>query len=155
LANIESVKPERLHRLADWHKFMIAAFPAMGFEDGLLDQMLSDNRANAAESVIESSWVAQAVVELMKTRPEVSATPTVLFDALRDVARDRVRFDEKNWPKNPQVLSAELRRLASDLGHRGIRIDFPRSGERRSIVIRRDADDAVENTASHTASLDK
>jgi hypothetical protein len=155
LASLDSVKPERLHRLADWHKFMIAAFPAMGFEDGLLDQMLEDNRRNAAEAVLESSWAAQAVIVLMSSRTEVDVTATELYDALQQVARDRLFFDPRCWPANPKVLSSELRRLESDLRHRGIRIEFPRTGKRRGIMIRRnacDADDAVKTSASPSAS---
>jgi hypothetical protein len=132
---------------------MIAAFPAMGFEEGQLDQMLEDNRGNAAEAVLESSWVAQSVIELMKTRAEHAATATELFDHLRNAAQERLRFDPKCWPANPQVLSGELRRLEPDLQQRGIRIEFLRpTGTRRVITIRRDADDAVKTSASPSAS---
>ena len=129
LANRDLIKPARLNRLADWHKNMLAAFPAMGFDEGLLDQMLEDNRANAAASVIEGSWVALAVIKLMSTRAEHSATPSDLLDHLRNVAVDRIYFDVRHWPGDARVLSAQLRRLEPDLRQRGIRISFGRTGK--------------------------
>ena len=86
--------------------------------------MQEDNRGNAAESVIESSWIAQSVIALMNSRMEYEATAAELYDQLLQVARDRLHFDPKCWPANPQVLSSQLRRLEPDLHQRGIRIEF-------------------------------
>ena len=135
LRNLEKVETKELPRMADWYRFLKAAEPAMGFRDGLLAEVLKEGRALAAEAVLESSPVADILLDFMSTTESLEGSATELWIILRNHVREQLYFDQRRWPASPRQLSNELRRLEPDLQQHGVRITFSRSGERRIISI--------------------
>lgn len=137
LRNLDAVKTKELPRMADWFRFLKAAEPAMGFEDGLLEEILKEGRALAADAVLESSPVAEILLDYIDAHEGVEGSATELWTILRNHVSDQLYFDQRRWPPSPRALSNELRRLEPDLRQHGVEVAFSRCGKVRKISITR------------------
>lgn len=124
----DEVKQNATARLADFHRFSLAAEPAFGapgaFEDGLRRAELE-----AAEIAIAASLVGEAVVSFMANRRAWSSAPTDLLEALRREASLETT-SARGFPKTAAHLSADLKRIAHALRRVGVHVVFSRSGQR-------------------------
>ncbi|KKK52042.1 hypothetical protein LCGC14_3108900, partial [marine sediment metagenome] len=94
---------------------------------------------------IEASLVAPAVLALMADRAEWSGTPTDLLKELTRVAgRLGIDTGDKRWPKAATWLRPRLQEVYQNLLSLGVDfVDGGRTGERRTIIIRRLDEKAV------------
>jgi hypothetical protein len=150
LGGHRSVRLGRLPRMADFAVWVIAAEPAIGWDDGSFLAAYSRNRASAHELALESA----SIVPLLHRLPtEWTGTAGELLEQLVSLAGEKVSKRD-DWPANPRALAGQLRRLAPDLRSTGVEVTFnPRSGQRRSITITR-AEETGErpSSASSTSS---
>jgi len=126
------VKLERLPRMADFTRWVVAAEPALGWRLGaFLDAyMRSRNEADAA--AIESSPVGRAVLAFARAVKTWRGTATELLCELNGRAADSTQSE---LPQKPESLSKLLLRVAPNLRRFGVEVEFERNGAQRSINL--------------------
>jgi hypothetical protein len=132
LRSLPTTRPVRLPRLADFARWVIACEGAL-WPPGTFMPAYFENRAEAAEKLIETDVVAAAVQALMAKRSPWSGTATELDMALR-VATHNLE-GAKGWPASPRILADRLRALTSSLGKTGINVAFAKVGHDHKRVI--------------------
>jgi len=88
--------------------------------------------ADLRSVAIEALPVGPALLEFMREREQWEGTATTLLKALEAVATEEIRRT-KEWPKQANRLSNQLRRLAPNLRRAGIWVGYdrtPGSGQR-------------------------
>lgn len=136
---VKQVRLETMPRLADFAKWVTAAEPGLGWDDGTFMRAYGDNRRTVVDTAFEASPIAMAVQTLID-RPEYqregwTGTATELLALLGDMVTEAVK-QSRSWPKLPQSLSAALDRAATILRAKGIRCERRHSGN-RSITVSR------------------
>jgi hypothetical protein len=136
LRRIDSVKLDKLPRMADFAKWVVAAEVGLGWQPGSFMAAYAENREAAHGLALESSPVAAIIKEHLGLPFE--GTATELLSALDKLVDEKTR-NLKSWPKSPKSLANGLRRLAPNLAAVGIDVDFIRDktkSRRRTISIR-------------------
>jgi len=135
LRNIDTIKLDRLPRMADFAKWVVACEPALPWEPGAFMKAYSGNRADAVSLALESDCVAVAVKELLEHRELFQGTATELLDELVDYVPEKTA-KSRAWPKTPRTLANRLRRAATFLRRTGIEVEFDREpgGNRRRVI---------------------
>ena len=122
--------------MADFATWVVAAEPSLGIAAGcfLPRYVLSQKVANAV--ALEATPIV-AVLQSLLFPPvnEWRGTATHLQDCLDSRTPETIR-KYRVWPKSPRALSGVLRRIAPNLRHIGIVVEFSHSGD-RIITIRR------------------
>ncbi len=146
LWNIDKVRLDRLPRMADFAKWVVAAEPSLPWKPGAFLTAYAGNRESAHETALDASPVAGAFRTWFDRRQSVEWTGTAsdllteLGEVVGEVARNR-----QDWPKSGRGLSGVLRRLAPNLRAVGIDVLFDTEGrgndKRRIIVVRRFGND--------------
>ena len=97
-------------------------------------RVYGQNLEQGAETVIESSPVAQAIIALV-SKKDFAGTATELLDLLEEKDGSGLNLNaesretqSKSWPKNARALSATLRRIAPALLRKGVEVIFEREG---------------------------
>ncbi len=134
-ANIDGVSLPCRPRMADFAEWGCAAAPALNCRPDEFLQAYLGNRRTANESAIESSIIAEPLLALMNGRDEWEGTATELMGLLENEADERLT-KQRGWPKRPNLLSSELKRIAPNLRRMGIDIEFRKSGRRLIRIIR-------------------
>lgn len=123
MANVGSVKLDRLPRMADFAKWIVAAEQggALGWEAGTFMSAYGGNRAGADEAVIEQSAIGAALLAAMDAHPEPAweGSAQQLLKLLKSHADQETR-DREDWPKTVQKFTALLRRIAPAMRRQGI-----------------------------------
>jgi hypothetical protein len=123
LLNIESIKLDRLPRMADFAKWVTAAEPALPWRPGEFMQAYTGNQSEAICLALDSDVIACAVRQFMEDKHQWEGTPTDLLAGLRGhVSEDTLKL--KAWPKAANGLTKRLRRMATFLRTIGIEIDL-------------------------------
>lgn len=118
-------------RMADVALWVTAAESGLGWERGAFMESYAGSRDEINELALEGNAVAVAIVKLMEGRDEWIGTAGELLKELGKRVDDDIRR-YKTWPKQPQHLSRQLKRLAPVLRTEGIEIeDLPREGGER------------------------
>ncbi|MBW2422401.1 MAG: DUF3854 domain-containing protein [Deltaproteobacteria bacterium] len=133
LRHEEETRIEVPIRMADAARWVTAAEPALGWEQGTFVEAYATNRRDANELALEASSVIVALREFIGPRRVWTGTAGTLLDALAREAGESVTR-EKSWPKTARGLGSALRRLAPNLRVDGIEIEF---GKRESSRDRR------------------
>ncbi len=142
LQELPSVRPTELPRMADFAKFAEAVGRKLGWPAGTALADYNANRSDASMDRLEDSPLAAFLLEL---GPDFfvnwSGPPSELFEELIALAGDKAKSN--GWPKTPQRLSVELRRIAPQLAINGLFVHTSRSNRGRVLSISRDctADD--------------
>jgi len=134
LENRVNVKLGRLPRMADFAIWVVAAEPALGWDDGTFINAYNANRSAANGLALESSPVVPFIRRLVELG-SWTGTSTDLLKRLNGLADDRVQR-LKSWPKAGNTLSGILRRLAPNLRADGIDVEFPRNHKTKTLTIR-------------------
>ena len=128
LANIGTVKLDRLPRMADFAKWVTACEPGLGWKPGTFMEAYIGNRATANESAIEGSAIGAVVVKLMDDHDTFTGTARELMEAVEGILpKDKKNNSPKlpaGWPKSSRAFSGEVRRIAPNLRAAGINITF-------------------------------
>lgn len=130
----------RLRRLADWHKWVIAALPVIGIDHAELEASLDESVADGVDAALAASPVAQVLlrsVEIGNVRLPYRGAAAELLASLTSELTAYEWVQRREWPNSPQALSNALRRLEASLAERDIRVTFDRSGGRRTIHLTR------------------
>lgn len=144
LGRWNEVKLDRLPRMADFAKWVVACEPALPWEPGAFMKAYTEARSKAIEGALEADIVTVAVRDYLDERESFEGTMTELLTALEGYVPEKIQ-KTKAWPKTPQYLSSRLREAATSLERIGICCVFdvrvPGSG-RRLIQVTRQASDA-------------
>jgi hypothetical protein len=134
LQRFDTVKLDRLPRMADSTQWIVAAEPALGWAPGTFLKAYAANRALANSVVLDSSVIALPMRELLaQSHGSWSGSPTELWQALRKRTEDA---SSRDWPKSPSALTEKLSRIGPNLRAAGITIQHERGAKRRTITIR-------------------
>lgn len=129
LKNFNSVKLDRLPRMADFAKWATAAEPGLGWNKGSFIEAYDENRASANELALEGSSVVPPLRTLMALRTQWSGTATELLKELESHIDDSVKV-QRSWPRDGRGLSGRLRRIAPNLRKVAISVTFGRSSDK-------------------------
>lgn len=139
---IGSVKLERAPRLADFTKWMTAAEPGLGWEEGTFTAAYTGNQEEVNQTAFESDPVAMQVCRLVESYEHGwEGTAAELLEALTGIAPDSVTR-LKSWPVTAQGLGNRLVRCAPLVRAKGFNIEKRHSGIRTiriSPVVKRGA----------------
>ncbi len=136
LKNVNHVKLDRLPRMADFARWVVACEPALPWEPGAFMGAYAANRAEAVDLALESDLVASAIRELLTGREVWSGTATELLEALEEYTTDRQR-NGRTWPRSARGLAGRVRRAATFLRTAGIDVEFtPTRAKQRIITLR-------------------
>ncbi len=127
LANIGTVKLERLPRMADFAKWVTACEPGLRWKPGTFMETYIGNRATANESAIEGSAIGAVTVRLMEDCDTFSGTAKELMEAVEGMLAKDKNGNPKlpaGWPKSARAFSGEVRRIAPNLRAAGINVIF-------------------------------
>lgn len=123
LANFAEVKLDRLPRMADFAKWVVACERGLGWTPGTFMDAYMGSRDAANESAIEGSSIGCPLVSFMEGRQAFSGTATEIMEAIEErLPKDRsgaVKLPA-GWPRSPRSFSGELRRVAPNLRAKGI-----------------------------------
>ena len=156
LRNVSDVALPQLPRMADFAKWSCAVAPACSWrletDNGALtgaDAFLhayTRNQEIGHDLALEASEVAQAVQRLA-ARGDWEGTAGELLDLLTREC-DWRETRQYTWPKNPQALANQLRRLAPNLHAVGIALTFWRKngGHRHRMIAIRLMDEACDDS---------
>lgn len=125
------VRLERLPRMADFARWIVAAEPALTWPAGSFLVAYAGNRREAHDLALDASPVAALIRGLTDTW---EGTAAQLLDRLTDEAEDGLTRS-RAWPKSPRSLTNVLRRLAPNLRATGIDITFYREARTRRRLI--------------------
>ncbi len=113
VAGVDGVELPQSTRMVDAARFVSAAEPILGWEEGAFARDLAEMRAGSRESVVEASPLTAPLVALTNAGGwEGTAEELLTALELRVDERSRNRPD---WPRTPRGLSGQLRRLAPEL----------------------------------------
>lgn len=141
LANLPTVRPGRLPRMADAAKWAMAAEPALGLEPDAFITAYTLNRDEGTVVALESAPIGPPLLVFLNDREQWTGTASDLLERLTFIA-DHALTTTKYWPRTPRALSSALRRLAPPLRSLGWQVVFTREagGNRNRLVTLTKAD---------------
>jgi hypothetical protein len=141
LRQLPSVPTAQPVRMVEFARLGIAAESALGLAPGGFLSLYQGNRADAAEAVIDSNPVAQAILDLMQETSGWNGTSRALLVRLRSLVDEGVT-KTKAWPADEIRLGKELKRLAPDLRKCNIDFEVIRQGRdgKRIIFLQKSSD---------------
>jgi len=128
---IDSIKLDRLPRMADFAKWITAAEPGLGWEPGEFIAAYSENRRDVSETTFEADNVALAIWKLISAGAGdgFEGTATELLEAINPLVSDQAR-KSKYWPQTPAMLGNRVARAAPLLKAKGCAVERRHSGAR-------------------------
>ncbi len=129
LANVNSVRMERLPRMADFALWAVACERGLGWQEGTFMDAYTTNRVSSHDTAIEASLVGSLVQSFMANRQSWEGTSTELLTEFEQIANESLRR-RRDWPSSPRKVSGDLRRVAPNLRAGGINVSFYKSGKR-------------------------
>jgi hypothetical protein len=137
LRRLEKVKLDRLPRMADFARWMVAAEPSLGWPEGTFMAAYDANRRSANTLALEASLIVRALRHVC-VHGDFRGTSGELLRKLNNRA-DAQDIAQKAWPKDAWALSKQLRGIAPNLRPSGLDVRFgektPGSGSKRIITI--------------------
>jgi hypothetical protein len=113
-----------LPRLADFTLWAIAAETSLGLPEGAFFERYKGNREAAHNLAMDYDPLAEAVVELMKTKDVWKGRPSELLAEVTKIAGDTVSRS-REFPRNPKAIGRKLSLLAPNLREYGIDYQSP------------------------------
>lgn len=151
IRELPGVKLPAMPRMADFAVFATAGERGLGWPSGSFLRAYGTNRADANAISLDSSPLSAPIQQLLTNAPEWTGTAAELLEALQGhVGEQAARA--RDWPKNGQVLSGKLKRLAPNLRAAGIALDIGgREGSSRRRIIHLMQEKVRENTVTPSA----
>jgi 5S rRNA maturation endonuclease (ribonuclease M5) len=134
LARKSSVNLKERPRMADFAKWVSAAEPSLGWHEGAFAEAYSLNRQSVDTAAIEGNPVAEAIVSMVTDHGTWKGTATELSKALRSLY-PLLTDDPLVFPRHPNKLSSELKRVQPLLRRKGIVFTKDRHGKSGQRVI--------------------
>lgn len=133
LRNFDQVSTEHLPRMADFAKWVIAGEDGLPWENGTFLKTMQTMRTTLVEESIDADSTALAVLKFMKDRNNWKGTATsLLADLIMCIEPDKQKYPQ--FPKLPNHLSRNLKRISAFLREKGILFEKEHSGT-RSITL--------------------
>jgi hypothetical protein len=133
MRRVDTVRLERAPRLADFAKWVTAAEPGLGWEEGTFLAAYGDNRRNVVDAAFEANPVAVAIHDLIMNEPDCrdgwTGTATELLGMLRSRVAETVQRS-RFWPQTAQGIGNALERVAPLLRSKGVGIEKKHTGFR-------------------------
>ena len=130
LCKLPTTRLERSPRMADFARWVTAAEPGLGLEEGTFLKAYEANRAEVFVDALDADLVATAIRDLVKEHDDQwEGTATELLAALNGRVTEGTRKG-RSWPGSPASLGMRLRRCAPLLRTAGLELDHGHSGER-------------------------
>lgn len=134
LRNRATVQLDVLPRMADFATWVVAAEPALPWEEGRFLQAYEAVREDMIETGIEADPVATAMLHMVRDVGSWRGTATELLAHL-DARRDGTP-PPNDWPETPQAMGGRLTRAAPLLRSSGIDVSRDRgTGSKRTRII--------------------
>lgn len=136
LANVATVKLDRMPRMADFAKWITAAESGLGWPPGAFLAAYAGNRRDVVEAAFEADAVAVAIWKLITTdRLEgFQGTPTELLAAINNIVPESTH-KSRYWPENAAQLGNRIARATPLLKARGCAIERRHSGARIITIV--------------------
>lgn len=151
LARAMQVEPglmlRSLPRMADFARWGTAA--AVGLRLSPFDflRAYEANVGRQNQAAVDANPVAQAVLSLMMDRTEWVGNPGRLLEDLERVADAlHISTKDRTWPRNPSWLTRRIRQVQPNLLALGIRVLDDRSGQRRTLTLKKDVNAVTPGT---------
>lgn len=124
-------------RMLDATCWIEACGSAVGWSSGTFTAAYQEDRAAAAESVVESSNIGGLLLKIVRKAECWQGTAAALLEEVDAIATEKQR-SLKTWPTSAQAVAAALRRLAPALRGCGIEVTEPggRTGHSNSRIWR-------------------
>ena len=133
LRNFDQVSTENLPRMADFAKWVIAGEDGLPWENGTFLKTMQNMRTTLVEESIDADSTALAVLKFMKDRNNWKGTATsLLADLTMCIEPDKKKYPQ--FPKLPNHLSRNLKRISAFLREKDILFEKSHSGT-RSITL--------------------
>lgn len=137
LRNASNVHMSALPRMADFAIWSTAAEESLGWRPGTVARAITNNQKETKTLPLDASPITPALRTMLRANNNRFKGPA---EALLRELEFRTQWEKRprNRPKNPQVLSSSLRRLAPNLRAAGVHVKFrqtPGSGSVKSILI--------------------
>ncbi len=129
-----TLRPERLPRLADWGRWAMAVYEALGWGAAQFAADWATIVEKQHAAAIEGSPVAQALLYWMSSRSHWRGTSSQLLEELVPTAEKLQLTRTPQWPKTPVWLSRRLREVRPVLAARGIVAREEREGRERTRI---------------------
>lgn len=145
LRNESSTTLDRLPRMADFAKWIVAAEPACPWASGAFLQAYAGNRADAVEATLDGDPLA----DWLRKVGTWQGTARELLTTLTEKTPDAITKG-KDWHKSPRQVGDAIRRLAPALRQIGIDISWGRQGGtgRKLITVHTDQRAATSSQSS-------
>jgi hypothetical protein len=134
LRNYDSIRLDKLPRMADFARWATAAETALGWDSGSFMKAYTANRNAGNYLALEASPITSPLSEV----GDFEGTATELLVRLNAAVDEKI-LSLKTWPKSARSLSNALRRIAPNLVAVGTTIAFEKPSRktagRRLIVI--------------------
>jgi putative DNA primase/helicase len=136
LRHLSKVRIARPPRMADFVKWITAAEPGLGWDDGAFVTAYRENRRNISELAFEGDSVAGAIRDFVTSvHPDGwQGTPTQLLTELNQRTAEGIR-KARSWPLTAQALGNRVERIAPLLRSQGFVVDRNRSAARTIIIV--------------------
>ena len=110
---------ERSPRMADFARLAEAAAPMLGLEEGEFVRLYQANREESTATLVEGTVLAAPLRQLVAVSGEWTGTAAELLQTLNSIADESAKT-ARAWPRQPNRLSGELRRIAPALRAAGV-----------------------------------
>ena len=134
LRELPGVKLERMPRMADFARWGVAVGRGLGWRPNAFLSAYEKNRIAATEGSVDGSAIGCFLLELARRSVDLERSPTDLLRLLTTEV-DHAVAKSAGWPKSPQALTNELRRIAPQLRMRGIAVVFRTAHKGRLVRI--------------------
>jgi hypothetical protein len=142
LKNIDTTVLAELPRLADFALFATAAEEGLGLQPGEFMEAYRYNKAQAAQTTVESSALGQCILNLK------NGWKGTAFELLKLLRLANIE-DVRGLPRSPRALSDSLARIEPVLRSLGVDVTRDRTRDARIIEIkRRDKQEVNEHTVT-------
>ena len=133
--NRDKTHLDQLPRLADFAELVTASEEGLGWKEGTFVEALAESlRAMRADALADEP-LFDALMAFRLNRTEWRGTASKLHADLTRQTASTVTSSNA-WPKTPATLGNRLRRIAPLAREVGLEIEFDRSGETRTVVLR-------------------
>lgn len=149
----QAVELTRLPRMADFATWVVAAEPALPWEEGRFLQAYEAVREDMIETGIEADPVATAMLHMVRDVGSWNGTATELLAHL-DTRRDGAQAPE-DWPETPQAMGGRVRRAAPLLRASGINVWSGKKAGRRMIELAQVCESSSEPSDSSSCPSDR
>jgi hypothetical protein len=153
LAEAANVTLDRMPRMADFAVYSVAVERGLHWPDGSFLDAYTGNRASARATSLEDSLLAPLIRQCVD-EGGFTGTASELLAWLNERVDEQIR-KRQEWPRQPNKLSGQLRRLMPDLRAAGwAEVELrSRSGRARLIAIRRVGESTVTTVTTVTDEL--